>query len=103
MRELRPGTYLSLPDERIQVYWQLEEIITDGNQSLQWHSIQLRNLLNQVIKEYLPKNQAIGVLLSGGLDSSCVTALAAKFHDHPVHTYSIQFGADCPNELEFSI
>ena len=102
VRELRPGTYLSLPDDQIQVYWQLQEIISDGNQSLQWHSTQLSNLLNQVIPEYLPKNQAVGVFLSGGLDSSCVTALAAKFHTHPVHTYSIHFGADCPNELEFS-
>ena len=102
VRELRPGTYLSLPDHQIQVYWQLQEQITDGNQSLQWHSTQLRKLLNQIISEYLPKNQAVGVFLSGGLDSSCVTALAAKFHDHPVHTYSIHFGADCPNELEFS-
>ncbi|HEY9692253.1 MAG TPA: asparagine synthase-related protein [Oculatellaceae cyanobacterium] len=102
VRELRPGTYLTLPDERIQVYWQVQEQITDSNQSLQWHSTQLRNLLNQVIPEYLPTNQPVGVFLSGGLDSSCVTALATKFHTHPVHTYSIHFGEDCPNELEFS-
>ncbi|MEP0949568.1 MULTISPECIES: asparagine synthase C-terminal domain-containing protein [Cyanophyceae] len=44
----------------------------------------------------------MGVFLSGGLDSSAITALAAKFHAHPVHTYSIHFGDPYPNELEFS-
>lgn len=51
---------------------------------------------------YLPPGETVGAFLSGGLDSSCITALAAKFHDSPVHTYSIHFGADCPNELEYS-
>lgn len=102
IHELRPGTCLSLPDEIIQVYWQLQEQITSTNQPLEWHSQRLRYLLEQVIKEYLPSNEPVGAFLSGGLDSSCITAIAAKFHDATVHTYSIHFGADFPNELEFS-
>jgi asparagine synthase (glutamine-hydrolysing) len=62
----------------------------------------LRSLLDQIIQEYLPNNEPVGVFLSGGLDSSCITALVAKFHNAPVHTYSIHFGENCPNELAFS-
>ncbi len=62
----------------------------------------MRELLEQVVQECLPSNQPVGVFLSGGLDSSAITALAAKFHSEPVHTYSIHFGSECPNELEFS-
>ncbi|MEH1827078.1 MAG: asparagine synthase C-terminal domain-containing protein [Nostoc sp.] len=63
----------------------------------------MRELLDQVVQEYLPSaNEPVGVFLSGGLDSSCITALVAKFHKAPVHTFSIHFGAECPNELEFS-
>ena len=102
VRELRPGTTLQLPDEAIKVYWQPQEQITDAEQSLEWHGMQLRSLLNQVVQEYLPIREPVGAYLSGGLDSSCITALAAKFHNFPVHTYSIHFGADYPNELEFS-
>lgn len=54
------------------------------------------------MREYLPPQQPVGVFLSGGLDSSCITALATQWHDAPVHIYSIHFGAECANELEFS-
>lgn len=102
VRELRPGTCLRLPDETVQVYWQPREEIRNAEQPLEWHGCKLRSLLEQVVQEYLPINEPVGVFLSGGIDSSCITALAAKLHNHPVHTYSIHFGLEYPNELEFS-
>ncbi|QSJ17800.1 7-cyano-7-deazaguanine synthase [Nostoc sp. UHCC 0702] len=102
IRELRPGTVLQLPDDKVQIYWQLQEQITAIDQPLAWHGDRLRELLDQIIQEYLPQNEPVGVFLSGGLDSSSITALAAKFHNLPVHTFSIHFGPECANELEFS-
>ena len=102
VRELRPGTSLRLPDETVQVYWQPVEDIRNAEQPLEWHGEQVRSLLEQVVHEYLPSNEPVGVFLSGGIDSSCITALATKLHNHPVHTYSIHFGQEYPNELEFS-
>ncbi|MEO0842414.1 MAG: asparagine synthase-related protein [Cyanobacteria bacterium J06643_5] len=84
------------------LFWSARENIQNAEESLIWHGKQLRQLLDKVVQEYLPVNEPVGVYLSGGLDSSCITALAAKFHNHPVHTYSIHFGEKCPNELEFS-
>ncbi|MBW4686988.1 MAG: 7-cyano-7-deazaguanine synthase [Komarekiella atlantica HA4396-MV6] len=101
VREVRPGTVLEMPSEKVHTYWQLQQQIKNADQPLVWHGDRLRSLLDQVVQEYLPQ-QAVGVLLSGGLDSSSITALAAKFHHAPVHTYSIHFGSECPNELEFS-
>lgn len=101
IREVRPGMAVQLPDEKKQAYWQLQEQIVGEAQPLTWHSDRLRTLLDQVVQEYLPR-EPVGVFLSGGLDSSSVTALAVKRHAYPVHTYSIHFGKDCPNELEFS-
>ncbi|TAE53836.1 MAG: asparagine synthase [Nostocales cyanobacterium] len=100
--EVRPGTLLEMPSERIYRYWQPQEKVKNINQPIELYSYQLRDLLTQIVKEYLPQNQPVGVFLSGGLDSSCITALAAKLHDAPVHTYSIHFGEETPNELEFS-
>ncbi|MDZ8187488.1 MAG: asparagine synthetase B family protein [Nostoc sp. ChiSLP02] len=102
VREVRPGTVIEMPSEKINTYWELQQQITGENESLVWHGEQLRSLLNRVVREYLPQNAPVGVFLSGGLDSSSITALAAQFHYLPVHTYSIHFGAECPNELEFS-
>jgi asparagine synthase (glutamine-hydrolysing) len=103
VRELRPGTVLQLPEGKVQAYWQLQEKITAIDKPLVWHSDRLRQLLEQVVREHLPPdNEPVGVFLSGGLDSSSITALVAKFHHSPVHTFSIHFGSECPNELEFS-
>ncbi|MBF2067090.1 MAG: asparagine synthase [Calothrix sp. C42_A2020_038] len=102
VKELRPGTVLKLPTGETNFFWQLQEQITNTDKPLSWHGEKLRQLLDTVIQEYLPENQPVGVFLSGGLDSSSVTALVSKFHNAPVHTFSIHFGAECPNELEFS-
>ena len=101
VREIRPGTIVKLPGEQIVPYWQLQERVVDL-ESLEWHGDKLRSQLELVMREYLPTQQPVGVFLSGGLDSSCITALATQLHDAPVHTYSIHFGAECANELEFS-
>ncbi len=106
VRELRPGNYLCFKEElkspSPSVYWQPQEQIQNADKSIQWHGQKLRSLLDQIVTEYLPENEPAGAYLSGGLDSSCIVALAAKFHGQPINTYSIHFGAQLPNELEFS-
>ncbi len=102
VREVRPGTVMP-PDGTPRPYWQLQEQIIAADQSLEWHGDRLRLLLDQVVQECLPAaDQPVGVFLSGGLDSSCITALAAKHHVAPLHTYSIHFGDRTPHELAFS-
>jgi asparagine synthase (glutamine-hydrolysing) len=102
VREVRPGTIVQFPGEHPKHYWQLQEQVVHPQESLNWHGDRLRHLLTQVVQEYLPQHQPVGVLLSGGLDSSAITALAAQQHSEPVHTFSIHFGRGCPDELEFS-
>ena len=103
VRELRIGTQLTWPGDDYQAYWQLKERIDAGDkqQSLGWYGERLRVHLDQVVQDSLPA-APVGVFLSGGLDSSAITALAAQHHSQPVHTYSIHFGDPYPNELEFS-
>jgi asparagine synthase (glutamine-hydrolysing) len=102
VKKLHPGEILELPEERIYPYWQLTENITEPHQTLDDYGVDLRQLLESVVKEYLPRDRAVGVFLSGGLDSSSITALVKRFHSHSVHTYSIHFGSECTHELEFS-
>ena len=102
VRELRPGTVLRMPEDHLQTYWQPQEQIRNKDQSLEWHGKQVRSLLEQIVQESLPLNQPVGAYLSGGIDSSCIVALAKKLHDRPVYTYSMHFGENYPNELEFA-
>ncbi|TWF79434.1 asparagine synthase (glutamine-hydrolysing) [Pseudonocardia hierapolitana] len=64
--------------------------------------VRLREALERATAARLPTGRPVAVTLSGGIDSSLVTALAAKLHTHPVHTYSISFGDELPNELAYS-
>ncbi len=103
VRELPPGTFMCLGvDREPQPYWQLGVDIQNPTLSLAQHAAQLRLLLEQIVRESLPGDEPVGAYLSGGLDSSCVTAIVSQLHRQPIHTYSIHFGPDCPNELEFS-
>jgi asparagine synthase (glutamine-hydrolysing) len=100
VKELRPGTVITFPHKQVHIYWQITEKIQPL--SLETHSHKLRNLLEQVVEKYLPPNSPVGVFLSGGLDSSLITALAQRLHCQKVHTYSLHFGQEYPNELQFS-
>jgi asparagine synthase (glutamine-hydrolysing) len=102
LREVRPGTMLRLPDGETTAYWHIEERLSGRRMTLESYGARLRATLERVVSDYLPRRAPAGIYLSGGLDSSCVGALSARLHDSPVHSYSIHFGSECPNELEFS-
>ncbi len=105
VREARPGTMVRLlPGGDINSYWQVAECVAAEPLPIEFYGTRLRDTLEQSVRDCLPEDagDAVGVYLSGGLDSSCITALAARLHGAPVHTYSIHFGEECPNELEFS-
>ncbi|MFD0312786.1 asparagine synthetase B family protein [Streptomyces flavalbus] len=106
VREVLPGRVLRLAADGSvteTVYWEPSERL-DGASDAEpdGYVLGLRALLEEATARRLPEADAVAVLLSGGIDSSLVTALAAKLHGHPVHTYSISFGDELPNELGYS-
>lgn len=101
-RELAPGTVCRFPGRVTSIYWSLRESIWDDAEPLESCATRLRPLLEDSVRRVLPSLGAVGVFLSGGLDSSLVTALAKQFASGEVHTFAVHFGADYRNELEFS-
>lgn len=72
-------------------YWQLPEF--DGEADTKDESLlldELETLLEDAVGKQLVADVPIGVLLSGGLDSSLVTAMAVR-HSNQVQTFSIGF------------
>ncbi|RMB83918.1 asparagine synthetase B [Streptomyces shenzhenensis] len=105
VREVLPGRVLRLAADGTvteTVHWEPRERLDGPPGGSDDHVLTLRALLEEATARRLPDAEAVGVLLSGGIDSSLVTALAAKLHSHPVHTYSISFGDELPNELGYS-
>lgn len=103
VEEALPGRWLRLRahgGREEAAYWEPAEV--DDPRDPQAHAAHLRELLEEATARRLPPGEPVGVLLSGGVDSSLVTALAAKRHDHPVRTYSIGFDTDTPDELGYS-
>jgi asparagine synthase (glutamine-hydrolysing) len=60
-----------------------------------------RELLEESVRLRLRSDVPIGVLLSGGVDSSVVTALAARASTTPLKTFSVGFGRD-DDELPYA-
>jgi asparagine synthase (glutamine-hydrolysing) len=102
IKEVRPGTMVSLPGGASYSYWEPEESDRNATATLDECALDLRKDLEDVVTSVLPSNGPVGVFLSGGLDSSLVTAIVSKHASGPVHTYSIQFGSKYANELHYS-
>jgi asparagine synthase (glutamine-hydrolysing) len=65
--------------------------------------VDLRARLEAAVLRRLPAaSEPIGASLSGGLDSSLIVALAQRLAGRSIHTFSISFGSDYPNELMYS-
>jgi len=87
--------------ETTNYYEPVEQI--DETVSIEQHILNLRQTLETSIFDKLPRTEeTVGVFLSGGIDSSLVAALTAKFRPSKVRTYSIAFGQENPNETAYS-
>jgi len=72
-------------------YWQLPEYDDYTGADLTDLVDELERLLEDSVKRQLVADVPVGVLLSGGIDSSLITAMAARVSGKPVNTYTISF------------
>ena len=98
IKKVPPGHYLVIsPDQEIltKAYWKLDsssqsQLITDENEAKE----QIKNLLIKAVEKRISASDIdVGILLSGGLDSSLIVALAND-HFPNLKTYSIGFEDD---------
>jgi len=101
INKILPGHYAILKKERLTIekYWDLQENISEDNLTIS--SKKLRKLLEESVKKRLISDVPIGVYLSGGLDSSTITAIASKYQEK-LKTFSVGFGEGLPNELKYA-
>ncbi|MBY8881439.1 asparagine synthase (glutamine-hydrolyzing) [Actinacidiphila acidipaludis] len=94
MRELPPGHYLTLDSSGTTEhrYWALEA--TEHTDSLPDTVGRVRDLLEQVVGDQLVSDVPRCTLLSGGLDSSAITAIAAAaLRPETLRTFAVDFAS----------
>ena len=102
--KLLPGHYLIVKKSGVEIhrYWDLvyEQV---GGRSVDFdYEGELESLLFRAVKEHLVSDVPIGSFLSGGVDSSTITALATKCSSEPLKTFSVSFDGNCLDESPFA-
>ncbi len=97
MQEVEPGTIVTVDQHgvRERTYWRLEsKPHTDDRDTT---VARIRELLDDTVRRQLVADVPECVLLSGGLDSSTITALSARELNNPVRTFAVDFAAQVEN------
>ena len=91
IRELEPGSMAVYEAGRLSVsrYWKLTD--REHHENFQDTAAHVRWLVEDAIKRQMVSDVPIGTFLSGGLDSSLISAICARESDEPLRTYSVDY------------
>jgi asparagine synthase (glutamine-hydrolysing) len=87
---------------RIRRYWNLSWNKNGHRPSLETAASELRELLSDAVRMRLVSDVPLGILLSGGVDSSTVAAFAVQHASEKVKTFSIGFEEDSFDESKYA-
>jgi len=100
--KLKPAHYLIFDDKRIEIkrYWNLpkEKLNINFNEAVE----EVEYLLKDSIKKRLLADVEVGAFLSGGVDSSLVSAIMAEVSNKQIKTFTIGFKEKDYNEAEYA-
>ena len=92
VRQLPPATLLVIENSQsnLKQYWNQSDI-PEASISFEDAKHETTRLLRDAVKTRLISERPIGAYLSGGIDSTIVTALMQEESESSIHTYSIGF------------
>ena len=106
--KVEPGAVLRFHQGGISTwkYWDIKEVYhraqTERIEDYKEAKEQLKTLLKQSVKMRMIADVPLGSFLSGGYDSSLVTAIAQECSESPVKTFSIGFHEEKYNEAKYA-
>lgn len=101
INELSAGSYMKITLSGIEIneYFKINDIkeISISEDDV---VIEIKRLFEESVKRHLISDVPVGIFLSGGIDSSAITAIASKYYKGKLKTYSVGFDfSKGPNEL----
>jgi asparagine synthase (glutamine-hydrolysing) len=96
IQKLAPGHYLLLKDGRpvIRQYWDLKFAEPFHGKNIEQAGADLLELLSETVNLHMIADVPVGVLLSGGVDSTGVLSLAVDQTDKKVSTFTVGFSGE---------
>ena len=105
IKSLEPGHLLIIKNEKIitKKYWDISKYFNlKKNYSEGYYIEKLRELVKSAVKYQLISDANVSSLLSGGLDSSILSALASKESGKKFRAYTIGYKNNGYNEFDFA-
>ena len=106
--KVEPGQILKFNKGKIDKwkYWDISKVYhakkNEGAGTYEEAKEELKNLLCAAVRKRMIADVPLGAFLSGGYDSSLVTAIAQDISREPVKTYSIGFNEERYNEAKYA-
>jgi asparagine synthase (glutamine-hydrolysing) len=93
IRKLAPGHYLLAKNGKAEIrqYWDLSFRKPAESLSIEEAETQLSNLLAEAVELHMIADVPVGVLLSGGVDSTAVLSCAAERTNKEISTFTVGF------------
>ena len=103
IEQLHPASILSFErgNKEIFQYWNSSNV-EETSISFEDAKQETMRLLREAVKTRLVSERSIGAFLSGGIDSTIITALMQQESESPVHTFSIGFSDSEFDESKYS-
>jgi asparagine synthase (glutamine-hydrolysing) len=105
IHKLQPGHAGIFSNGEFNVYswWKAENIISKDIITDEEHAFsELKRITESAVSQCLVSDVPFGTFLSGGIDSSLVTAIAQKYSSKPINTFSIAYNDSKYNEAVYA-
>lgn len=101
VRQLPGGHFLLWENGRavVRPYWQADYSPLDEPPTEQEAVAEIRRLLEDAVRLRMDCDVPYGAYLSGGVDSSAVTALMSRFNEKPVKTFCLGYADDAQGQF----